>query len=433
MAFQNKILTNVIEFGSVIHERIFNDRINSETITFLQNMSYVAVGTTLATLFSFMFNVLGGRILGPVEYGLFTLINSVAMFLYVPMLFGISTAMIKYNSEKTDLLRQKKIISTSYILVLIFTLLSLFVYLQFSTEISNIFSITTEYLYLSIFIAILFVFYTLTTNTLRSLHKMKAYSVFRLMYSILLFFSFIIFFIIGHTTFKLMILSTYIAYAVIGICILIYMRRYIICKFDKYWAKTIMHYSLYDIFSGVSFILYTNVDKVLISKYMTIQDVGIYNAYILSSISFIGLLSSIIITVLFPTASKYKNKQLIINKIHKLVPYIFLIGLPSSIIAELLILSIYGKNYPLNYSLILMFAITSILFMIYDLYIWTFNSIGIDGVKITMRGSMAIAFSNILLNIFMIPIFGLHGAIGATAISYLIGLKVIFTTRKVIN
>ena len=113
---------------NIVYRKIFHEEVSFEVEKFIKNLSYVGIGTVIASVFSFTYNVLAGRWLGPSEYGTFTLVQSVAMFLYIPMLLGFHTAMIKYNAEKDDILRQRCIISTTYILVLLFTVVSLLAY-----------------------------------------------------------------------------------------------------------------------------------------------------------------------------------------------------------------------------------------------------------------------------------------------------------------
>ena len=413
-----------------IYKKVLCDRISEEITLFLKNISYVTISTIIASVFSFAFNILAGRILGPNEYGKFTLINSIAMFLYIPMLFGINTAMVKYNAEKIDIHRQKDIISTSYILTLGFTFISISIYLLLSPTISRIFSTTQDYFYSAVIFAVLFVFYTLMMDTLRGLHKIKAYSISRSIYGSILLCTFTVLSVIGQLSFKSMLISIYLAYIITGAIILTIVKRYIGKNYNKQWARTLIKYSRLDIFSGVSFILYTNTDKLLINKYMMVGDVGLYNAYIYSSISILAILSGIIVTVWFPMASKFKNIRNIIDRITNAIPYMFLIGVPIVIIIQYIILKSYGDKYMINFPMSLMFAITSVLFIVHDFYNWTLNSIGIQGVKITMLGSITIAISNIILNIYSIPKFGLYGAIGATAVSYIIGLSLIIIGSK---
>jgi O-antigen/teichoic acid export membrane protein len=111
---------------------------------FISNIGYVGLGIIISTFFSFLFNILSGRIFGPGEYGKFALIQSTAMFLQIPMIFGIPTAMVKYTSEKDDIDRQKTVISTSYILVIICVLFFTIIYNVYSKQLCENFSVPEE-------------------------------------------------------------------------------------------------------------------------------------------------------------------------------------------------------------------------------------------------------------------------------------------------
>ena len=124
----------IIKIIGYFYEQLFHEKVSFEIEKFIKNLSYVGIGTIISSVFGFSYNILAGRWLGPSEYGSFTLIQSVAMFLYIPMLLGFHAALVKYNCEKIDFPRQRSIISTTYILVFLFTLVSIFFYLIFSRE-----------------------------------------------------------------------------------------------------------------------------------------------------------------------------------------------------------------------------------------------------------------------------------------------------------
>lgn len=411
---------NLITFS---YERIFHEKMSDEVKNFFKNLFYVGLGTIIATIFSFAFNILGGRILRPSGYGEFALVQSVAMFLYIPMILGFGTAMIKYNAEKEDYNRQHTIISTTYILVFIFTIVSIFVYSLFPFQISNLFSVSEEFFYLAVVFAVLFVFYTLTTSTLRGLHEMKKYAIFQPIYSIILLSAFLVFVFINFISFESMVFSMYFAYGITGIALLIlFLRKYLKFEFNKSWVNTLTKYGLFATIGGVSFTFYTNIDKILINKYMTIADVGIYMAYYFASINVLGLFYGILITVFFPVVSKYKNKEVIINRMNRFVPYLVCVGTPFVFLCEFVILNLYGEKYPIDFLLMLLFAVTSILVAWYGIYVWLFSSEGVRGVKLTILGTATIAIINVLLNIYLIPRFGLFGAIGSTTIAFAVGI-----------
>lgn len=414
---------------SRIYYKIFQENISSEVTKFFKNLSHVAIGTIIGTLFSFIYDVSAGRFLGPSEYGKFTLVNSVAMFLYIPMLLGICNGMIKYNSAEKDVNKQKNIISTTYIMAFIFTITSVLIYILFSDEISSIFRISKEIYQVSVIFAILFVFYRLTNSTLQSLNEMKIYSLLKPIYGVILLGSFL-FFISKNLSYTSMIYSMYLAYGIAGITIIYIIRKSLRLKFDIGYAKLSMKYSFFTLLSGISYILYSHIDKILISKYMPIENVGLYHAYNFSSVSTITVLSGIFMSVFFPTISKYKDKRIIIKRVNKFVPYLICLGIPFTLISEYIILHLYGEEYPLDLFLMIAFAVISVLNIWYSTYGWIYNSIGVKGAAAALLGTASISITNIILNMYLIPIFGLQGAVGATVVAHIVGILVSYLQKN---
>lgn len=415
-----------------VYERIFHEKMSADVVGFFKNIYYLGIGTIVATIFSFTFNILAGRIVGPSGYGKFALVQSIAMFLYIPMLFGIHSAMIKYNAESNEFHKQRSIISTAYLLVFALTFTFSIIFYLLTPNISEVMSTSSDIVHLSIIFSILFVFYTMESSTLQSLNKMKILSLLRPLFSITLLLSFIYCIISNNISFKSIVFSMYFAYGITGCIILIYVRKYVIFNFDAQSAKIIGRYGSFVLLSGLSFVLYTNIDKILINKYMLEADVGLYNAYYYGSINIVSMFLGILIPVLFPTMSKYKNKMPLYQKINKSLPYLIFLGLPIVLIFEFTVIKLYGVQYRVDIFLMILFAITSILVACYSIYAWLSNSEGENGVRLTLAGTGTIAISNVVLNIYLIPLFGLHGAIGSTALAYCIGMYVFYSRKDVV-
>lgn len=427
-----KYSVNTVFLRSIatVYEGMFHEKMSKDVVDFFKKVYYVGIGTIIATIFSFVFNILAGRIVGPSEYGKFALVQSVAMFLFVPMVLGLNNAMVKYNAEKNDYYRQRGIISTAYILVFALTTISTSIFYIFSHQISKVFSVSYESFHLSILFSVSYVFYFMATSALRSLHKMKMLSALHPIFSINLLLSLAFFIYIGEISFKSIVFSMYIGHILTGSIILLYIKKYIIFDIDMRWVKIFSKYCRYSVLSGISFIIYTNIDKIMINKYMLEANVGLYNAYYYGSINLMGIFSGIFMTVFFPTASQYDNKKPIFNKINKFTPYLLLLGVPIVLFAELIILKLFGENYQIDISLAIIFAIASILVTCYTTYVWLFNSEGENGVKLVLSSTGTIGITNIILNAYLIPIFGLQGAIGATVLAYCIGITLIYSRGR---
>jgi O-antigen/teichoic acid export membrane protein len=199
------------------------------------------------------------------------------------MSFGIATALLKYNSESDDRARQSKIISTSYLLVLIFSLLSLILFSLFYKSISNLLGVSPVFFYLTAVYAFLSNFYILTTFTLRSLHKNKEFSFFQAFYGFISLAVLLFFLSISSISFYGAVFASYAAYFLVSIIIFIILRKYITFSFEKIWAVKVLSYGWYTTIATIASAITLNLDKVIINKYFTSGEVGLYGVYYNSS------------------------------------------------------------------------------------------------------------------------------------------------------
>jgi O-antigen/teichoic acid export membrane protein len=420
---RNVFIWNSMVFLSFFYEKIYKEPMNEEVKIFLKNLSFVGLGTILSTIFSFLFNIFAGRMLGPSGYGSFTLVQSIAMMLYLPMLLGFNTVLIKYCAETTNHDRLSSIISTSYISVVILTVVSLIIYLIFINQEIAFFSVNREIIWLSIIFAVLFVFYTMTISTLRGLHLMEEFALFQPIFGFTLLSTFFIFMYIQPPSFEAMVYANYLAFGIIGcIIVIIFLKKYFMVRVDRLWLSTAWRYSNFALIGGLAFTLYSNIDRILINYYMDVESVGIYGVYYYAAFAVIGLVSGVFITVFFPMASKPLDRKSIYRKLNKTIPYLLILGIPGTIISEFIILHFFGAEYPINFPLMIIFAISAVLVTWYTLYAWFFNSEGVNGARLTVSGTLIIAIVNVVLNIILIPRIGLYGSIGATAIAFVFGL-----------
>jgi len=407
------------EIIGYFYEKLFHEEVSVEIEKFIKNLSYLGIGTLISSVFTFSFNILAGRWLGPSEYGSFTLVQSVAMFLYIPMMLGFHSALVKYNSEKIDLDRQRSIISTTFILVFLFTIVSVLFYLVFSQQIMALFSIAESVFYFAIVFAVLFVFYTLMTETLRSIHRIQDYSLLKPIFSVILFFSFLIFiFFFKDLSYTSPLFSMLIAYGITGGILLAFLRTYIRPEFSWPWAHKLHTFSIYSLMAGISAVFYLNIGKIMINMYLPVSMVGIYWAYIFSFTTVILLFSTIFVTVFFPVASMCQDKRMLFKRINKIVIVFIVGGWPFALISGYIILQMYGKAYPFDLPLTLLSATAGVCISVDMLYGQLLCSASLQGVKITSYAAVVLAVVNVILNFLLIPIIGLAGAIVATIISY---------------
>jgi O-antigen/teichoic acid export membrane protein len=416
------------------YERVFHEKVSVDVEKFIKNLSYLGIGTLISSVFSVLFNILAGRWLGPSDYGSFTLVQSVATFLVIPMTLGFPNALIKYNCEKIDFFRQRTIISTTFILVFLFTAASLLFYLIFSKQMMALFSIPEDLFYFSLVFAVLSVFYSLTTETLRSIHKLQEYSLLKPIYTIILFLSFLVFiFFFKDLSYTSPLYSTMIAYGITGGILLAFLRNYIRPEFSWPWARTLHTYSIYSLMGGISAAFYLNIGKIMINMYLPIAMVGIYWAYNFSYTTVILLFATIFVTIFFPVASMCRDKGMLFRRINKVAFLFILIGWPFALISGYVIFTMYGNKYPFDLPLTLLFTTAGVCISIDMLYGQLLCSVSVNGAKITSYAAVVMAVVSVVLNFLLIPIIGLAGAIIASIISYIlsIGIMIIYWPKLI--
>ncbi|MDD5454217.1 MAG: oligosaccharide flippase family protein [Candidatus Ratteibacteria bacterium] len=425
--FTVKIITS-------LYEKIFHKKISHEVKNFLKNLSYVSIGAIIASIFSFIFNILAGRFLGPSEYGNFAIVQSVAMFLYIPMLLGFSMAMTKYSSENKDFKIQSKIISTTYSLVACLTIASIILYLTLSPYLSTVFRIPRNTFYLSVIFAVLFTLYTLTTTTLQGLFKMKILAFSQPAFTVILLGVFLLFIFGNKISFKYAVYSMYVSYGVVSLVLLVFfLRSYIRFEFDEPWRTILTKYSMLAVIGGLSFVFYTNIDMILINKYMKTADVGIYKAYSLGSINLARSLFLILNMVFFPTASRFKNKKEILKMINKFMPYLMGWGILFIFFCEFMILKFYGTSYSFKVGLSFFFAVAAIIVFAAECYIWLMASVGKKGIKITAFSDVTCGITSVGLNFLLIPILGILGAVISIGVAHLASLSIVIFNRYLLH
>ncbi len=418
-----KIREVIVKLVDTTYQRVFNQKMSQAERDFLYNLSWVGAGTFVSTVLIAFFSILGGRLLGPQEYGKFTLIQSVAAFLSIPMSMGFSSAMLKYTAEKSDPNRQKNIISTTYIIIGSLILISVTCMFFFAQPLSKIFSTTPELLRFSIYFAVLSTFFGLAQTTLRSTNRMRAFALSQPAYAIILLISFVLFSLLDNLTFKSMVYSQLIAFAFAAIAIhLLYTRRYLNFSFDTTWTRTLSRFALATIIGIVAVAIYGNIGKIIIVRYMTVTDVGIYGAYTTATTSVASVLWSIFNMVFFPTASRYRDKLPILQRINRLVPFILVLGIPLVAISGRLILLLYGESYPFNLLWLILFATSAIISIIRGFYASLLSSEGPRGALLSSAAAVVTAFFSLALNLILVPAIGITGATIATITGYIAGI-----------
>jgi len=416
---------------SAFYELIFKEKIDDQTRTFVLSTSYVGIGTLVGALFTLAFSIIAARALGPGNFGVLGLVTTVGTILAISMITA-STPMIKYGSEVQDHFVQVSIISTSYILIALLTAASACIYVLFSAPLSYLFGVSGGVFFFALFLAVTSTFYQLTTNSLRVFFKMRAYALLTAAQSVVLLAAFFTFISKDIQSWESASYSYFLSYAVIGFILVIYLRDHIKLRFERSWAKRIMHYAVLALPGGMA-ATFMGVDRILINKFMTTADVGIYNAYFLPSITVAVLLWMIINAAFFPYASKSKDKLAILRRVNKAAPYLAASLAPSVLLLEWIIFFLYGRQYPFSWEIALFFAIAATMAFFYQAFSWLLASEGTRGAKVNTLSSIIALIVLVGFDVVLIPWIGILGAAITLIFAYLIAAFYLLSKRRILS
>ncbi len=187
------------------------------------------------------------------------------------------------------------------------------------------------------------------------------------------------------------------------------------------------------IFSGLVIAIYMKIDQVLIKKILSQQETGLYAAAVklCEAWYFIPLAVS---ASLFPAimSAKSANRELFLSRLQKLYDILvwiaILIAIPVSLFAKNIMIILFGVKY--------LGAVNTL-----TIYIWagvptflgvasTQYLIAENLTRILFYRTLAGMIMNVVLNILLIPIYGIDGSAFATLVSYSIATFSIAASAK---
>jgi O-antigen/teichoic acid export membrane protein len=382
-------------------------------------------------LLALTFSILGARILGPANFGSLGLVTTVGAILTISMQVSL-TPMIKYSSEAQDHFARLSIISTSYVLIALLTAVSTLAFVLFSAPLSYVFGVSVELFFFALFFAVTSTFFQLTLNSLRILFKMRAYALLTAAQAVVLLAAFLTFISHDMRSWESAAYSYYLSYAVVGFILIIYLRNYMKLRFEWSWAKKIMHYSVLALPGAVAGI-FMGVDRILINKFMTTADVGIYNAYFLPSITVAFMLWTVINAGFFPYASRSDDKSAILRHASKAAPYLAVSLTPLLLLLEWILFVLYGHQYPFSLEIAVFFAIAGTMSFLYLFLSWLIAAEGTRGAKVNTISSIIGLIMLIGFDVVLIPLIGILGAAITLVFAYLVAAFYLLSRRRVLS
>ncbi|MEJ5263409.1 MAG: flippase [Ignavibacterium sp.] len=207
-------------------------------------------------------------------------------------------------------------------------------------------------------------------------------------------------------------------------------------KFTKHLAKSLLKDSWPLVLSGVVIAIYMKIDQVMIKYFMSVKDVGYYAAAVklCEAWYFVPMAVS---TSVFPAIvnAKQTSEKLYINRLQKLYDFLaaisIAIAIPVTILSDFIINLLFGPVYQPAATVLTIYiwaGVATFLGVASSQYLISENL-----TKLAFYRTLIGMIVNVIMNLFLIPIYGINGAAVATLVSYSLATFSIGFTKKTAN
>ncbi|OGW47862.1 MAG: hypothetical protein A2Y66_02155 [Nitrospirae bacterium RBG_13_41_22] len=405
--------------------------------TVVKGAGLVFFGLAVSKVLTYFYRLILARYYGPQDYGLISIGLSVITVIVTVLVLGMDSGILRYVPQykaKNDEKRVKGIILTPFKISILFSIAAAILLWFFSPVLAGIFAkdAATQASLITIFQIFSFtlpfsVCYNLFLAASRGFQRMD-YPVYtdNIFYSIVLVTSVALFSLFG-----LGIEGIALSYALTVIAsfllIFYFFNRRIFNLFSKIKpvseTQTMLGYAFPLFIGSIASIVISSFDTIFLGFFKTVTDVGIYNAA-LPTARFMLIFSSAFIALFAPIIIEYRTKKMkkeILTLYRTTTKWIFVSGFPFLLLIIFFsrnVLSImFGPEYA-SAQASSSLTILGIAFFIQSLAMTSnLMLLSSDKTKYAMVDIILAVLANTILNVILIPQYGIFGAALATSIS----------------
>ncbi len=395
------IKLKLISITKFLHLKFFGYEMSEAMRRFLSHLSWSFFGGIISGVIMFILNIFAGRLLGPEEYGKYGLIIAIASIFIIPMTIGIDTAATFYIARTTSIKEKKEYASVSFWIILALISITAPILLFAFPMWENLFNLQKEIIIIAIIFSVLSALRNISDGIIKGFHLFKFQSFLRIAEASLVF----VVFLILVKIFGVLKFSSYVEAVAAGYILVIILIFFKIIKnllsFNLNYSKRLLSYGAIAIFGSIAGIMLNSVDKIFVNKYLGLEQLGVYNAYMTVSFISISQVTALFINVFFPFLAFIRSDRSTLNKINKLFKFF---SLPLFLFLYLTIyiaLLFFGNQYGFNWILAMEFSFFATMSMYFTVLWWLIASKGTNGIKFTTyNGIVAGLILVILLFIF---------------------------------
>ncbi len=415
-----------------------------------QSSIIVFIGIALSKLLTYLYRVIIARELGPEIYGLFSLALVVSSFFVMAASLGLPDGALRYLSFYRGKNQPKKscyLFRGAFSVLLISSIIAAAL-LYFTAEIistslfhnqglTSFLKVFGIFLPFSIiggfFLSSLLAFGHVGWNALINNFLQNFVKVIVLVG--LLFFGLQQSAVIASYVAGIFVICVAAFFAVRHLTPMLLQKSGLKLKAKRAVLNEVFAYSWPIVFLAALYTLFNWTDSAVIGYFMTARDVGVYNAAF-TLISLFGIAPELFRQFFFPYIVKEyskKNNSVIQQMSQQVGKWIYVVNLPlflfMAAFPEAVINILFGSEYLTAADILRILAVGGLLASFNTLLT---NLLSMQGKsRIILINTIGISVLDLILNIILVPNYGLYGAAGSTTFSLaLLGLIMLFQVRN---
>lgn len=369
-----KLRNHLTDWVANLHLKVFGTTISPQMKKFLSNLSWSLLGGGIANAVVMFVNIFSGRLMGPEEFGRYSLTLVICSYLFVPIYFGLDVATVKMVAKTNNEEEKKQYVSSAGAFILFMAIVVSVLVLLFKKQFGEIFSTSVPIIIYSVFFAFFLTVRNSLDNFLRSLSYFKYQFRGKILESSLI----IIAFIASFFILKKFVYSSYInilAVGAIGVSLLyLYRLKDYLRSFDWEKLKQLISHGKFFMFCAIMATFFISLDRLVINRYLTPYDLGLYGAYYGVSITLVTQGTQMFNNAFFPAVAQSFNRSAF-RKLNRLI----LVGfIPMFLVITAVIfiaLKLFGSQYQIIYSYLLVFGLFGSLQAIYLVFTYVVSSL----------------------------------------------------------
>lgn len=369
------IKKTLIKFVEWLHLKLFGHEISQEMKVFIVNLFWSIFGGGLAAAIVLAVNIFAGRFMGPVEYGKYNLVLVIASYFFVPIYFGLDLASVRAIAKSHDDKEIKQNISSPAVFVLLSTIVVLGLVFIFKKPVSALFSTNVSLIKFAIFFTVFLVAKNIFDCFIRGIKQFKYQFLGKLTETAIILIGFVVLFII----LKRDVYSSYLFTLAVGAFAIIifyfFKLKGYLGHFNLNKLKGQLSYGKFFVLTATLGTIFISLDRLMINKYLTAYDLGLYGAYYTASVTFVTQITQMFNNVFFPSIAKNMNRA-VFSKIERLLKLSFIPLLAIVTAIVFVMMKLFGSKYGIYLDYIIIFGIlgtTQIIIIIYYSVILTFS------------------------------------------------------------